>query len=314
MAFPGANVTSHRPWRSRYATIRGLRTHLREWGPADAPPECRLFMLHGWMDVSASFQFVADALDERWHVVAPDWRGFGRTEYVHADCYWFPDYIADLERIVEHVQAEAPAHLVGHSMGGNVALTYAGARPARVRTLVNLEGFGLHATRPEQAPGRLAQWLDELKQGGTLRDYADRAEVAARLRRNNPRLTPARAAFLAEHWAEPDGHGRYRVAGDPAHRIVNPVLYRLDETLACWRAIACPALMVLAADTDALRHVAADREQALAEIERRLAEVPGAEHATVADAGHMLHHDQPEVVATLIMDFLHRHGGGAPHR
>lgn len=265
-------------------------------------------MLHGWMDVSASFQFVVDALGSEWHVIAPDWRGFGLSERTSGDCYWFPDYVADLEFILDSVQGEAPAHLVGHSMGGNIALLYAGARPHRIRTVVNLEGLGLHASHAAQAPGRFAQWLDELKAGGSLRDYADRDEVAARLRRNNPRLTVARAAFLAEHWAEPDGRGRFRVAGDPAHRIVNPVLYRVDEAMACWKAITSPALMVLAENTDALRHVGPDREQALEEVWRRFAAVPGAEHATVADAGHMLHHDQPEAVARLIEDFLRRRG------
>jgi pimeloyl-ACP methyl ester carboxylesterase len=302
-------VNTHRPSRSRFVSVRGLRYHLREWGPEDAGPERRLFMLHGWMDVSASFQFVVDALDRQWHVVAPDWRGFGASAWGPGDCYWFPDYAADLECIVEALQGTAPAHLVGHSMGGNVALMYAGARPNRVRTLINLEGFGLHATNPEQAPGRLALWLDELKAGGSLRDYANADEVAARLRRNNPRLSGARAAFLAQHWAEPDGRGRLRVAGDPAHRIVNPVLYRLDEALAFWSAIRAPALMVLAADTDALRHVAQDRTQALAEVHRRYGSIPGAEVHTVADAGHMLHHDQPEAVARLMTEFLRRHGG-----
>jgi pimeloyl-ACP methyl ester carboxylesterase len=301
-------VKSHRPSRSSFTTIRGLRYHLREWGPADAGPARTLFMLHGWMDVSASFQFVVDALDPDWRVVAPDWRGFGLTEWTPGDCYWFPDYAADLEFIVDAVQGDAPAHLVGHSMGGNVALMYAGARPARARTVVNLEGFGLHASRAEQAPGRLAQWIDEVKSGGSLRDYGSREEVAARLQRNNPRLPAERAAFLADHWAEPDGRGRLRVAGDPAHRIVNPVLYRVDEAMACWQAVAAPSLMVIAADTDALRHVARDREQALAELQRRFAAVPGAEQATVAGAGHMLHHDQPEAVARLILDFLRRHG------
>ena len=285
-----------------------MRYHLREWGRADAPPHRRLFMLHGWMDVSASFQFVVDALEPDWHVVAPDWRGFGQSDWTSGDCYWFPDYVADLEFILDAVQGSEPAHLVGHSMGGNVALLYAGARPGRVRTLVNLEGFGLHATHADQAPGRFSHWLDELKSGRSLRDYANRDEVAARLRRNNPRLTTERAAFLAEHWAEPDGKGRLRVAGDPAHRIVNPMLYRLDEAAACWKAITAPALMVLAAETDALRHVAHDREQAWAEVHRRLAVVRGAEVVTVEEAGHMLHHDQPEAVARLMSDFLRRHG------
>jgi pimeloyl-ACP methyl ester carboxylesterase len=301
-------VNSHRPSRSRYATIRGLRYHLREWGPSEVGPERRLFMLHGWMDVSASFQFVVDALDSDWHVIAPDWRGFGLSERTAGDCYWFPDYVADLEFILEAVQGDAPAHLIGHSMGGNVAMLYAGARPRRVRSVINLEGLGLHASHAEQAPGRFAQWLDELKTGGSLRDYADRAEVAARLCRNNPRLSAERAAILAQHWAEPDGRGRFRVAGDPAHRIVNPVLYRLDEAMACWKTISSPALMVMATETDALRHVARDREQALEEVRRRFGSVPGAEQATIADAGHMLHHDQPEAVAHLIEDFLRRRG------
>jgi pimeloyl-ACP methyl ester carboxylesterase len=308
MATAGANVNSHRPSRSRFLTIRGLRYHLREWGPADAPPERRVFMFHGWMDVSASFQFIVDALDPALHVIAPDWRGFGLTERSHADCYWFPDYVADLEFILDAVQGEAPAHLVGHSMGGNVVLLYAGARPERVRSLVNLEGFGLHATDPSHAPQRFAQWLDELKAGGSLRDYASRDDVAARLQRNNPRLSPERAAFLAQHWAEPDGAGRFRVAGDPAHRIVNPMLYRLDEASACWKAVASPALMVLGAETDALRHVARDPGKAWAEVQRRMGLVVGAEHAVIANAGHMLHHDQPDEVARLIGDFLRRQG------
>ncbi len=301
-------MNSHRSSRSRYATIRGLRYHLREWGPADAGPQRRLFMLHGWMDVSASFQFVVDALASDWHVIAPDWRGFGLSDRTAGDCYWFPDYVADLEFILDEVQGDTPAHVIGHSMGGNIALLYAGVRPQRIRTVVNLEGLGLHASHSEQAPGRFAQWIDELKAGPSLRDYADRAEVAARLSRNNPRLSAERAAFLAQHWAEPDGQGRFRVAGDPAHRIVNPVLYRVDEALACWKAITSPSLMVIATETDALRHVARDRKQALEEVRARFAAVPGAEQATVADAGHMLHHDQPEAVAQLIEDFLRRRG------
>ena len=176
-------MKSHRPSRSSFATIRGLRYHLREWGPADAAPGRTVFMLHGWMDVSASFQFVVDALDPEWRVIAPDWRGFGLTEWTRADCYWFPDYAADLEFVIDAVQGDARAHLVGHSMGGNVALMYAGARPARVRTVVNLEGFGLHASHAEQAPGRLSQWIDEVKSGAYLRDYASREDVAARLRK-----------------------------------------------------------------------------------------------------------------------------------
>jgi len=288
--------------------VRGLRYHLREWGRgADAART--LVMLHGWMDVSASFQFVVDALDRDWRVVAPDWRGFGLSDRAAGDCYWYPDYLADLEFILDDVVGTEPAWLVGHSMGGNIALMYAGARPQRVRAVVNLEGFGLRPTQPEQAPGRYAQWIDQLKQGGALRDYASQDEVAARLIKNNARLSVERAAFLAQHWSQPDGQGRYRVAGDPAHRIINPTLYRIDEVLACWRSVACPVLWVRAAQTDVLRHVGADPDAALREVEARKGSLRDVESVVVEDAGHMLHHDQPAEVARLIDDFAGRCAG-----
>ena len=293
-----------RPSHSETADIRGLRYHLRCWSERATAPRT-VVMLHGWMDVSASFQFVADALGDDWAVVAPDWRGYGQTDRAGADCYWFPDYLADLDRILDHI-SPGPALLVGHSMGGNVALLYAGIRPERVRAVINLEGFGLRETHASQAPGRFAQWLDELRSGATLRDYADAGEVAARLARNNRRLRPERAAFLAQHWARPRADGRWEVAGDPAHRVVNPTLYRLDEVLACWRRIACPVLWVRAADTDVLRHVAESRDAALREVERRRSVIADCEECVIDDAGHMLHHDQPEAVARAIADFIER--------
>ena len=295
-----------KPSVSRFIEVRGLMYHLREWGSADAGAGRTLLMLHGWMDVSASFQFVADALGDRWRIVAPDWRGYGLTDRAAADCYWFPDYLADLDYILDAVAGSKSVVLVGHSMGGNVALMYAGVRPQRVRAVVNLEGFGLRATNPEQAPARYAQWIDELKRGATLRDYGSLDEVAARLLKNNPRLSAERAAFLAQHWATSDGQGRYRIAGDPAHRIVNPTLYRIDEVLACWQRVQCAVLWVHAAQTDALRHVGVDPAAALQAIEERKAVLRDVESAIVEHAGHMLHHDQPEEVARLIETFLQR--------
>jgi pimeloyl-ACP methyl ester carboxylesterase len=281
-----------KPSRSRFIAVRGLRYHLREWGEAGAP---QLVLLHGWMDVSASFQFVVDAFGRDWHVVAPDWRGFGLSEKGPADCYWFPDYLGDLDAILDVVSPDAPATLVGHSMGGNVALLYAGVRPARVRAVVNLEGFGLKDCAPAQAPVRYARWLDELKSPPSARRYRSVADVAERLRRNNPRLDGQRAAFLAGHWSRRTAAGEYEIAGDPAHRIVNPVLYRWPEVAACWAAIACPVLWVEAPDTDAHRW-AGDA----GEIARRVAALKAVQVARIDDAGHMLHHDQPRQVAGLI--------------
>lgn len=286
--------------RSEFVALRGLRLHLRHWGADDAP---LLFMLHGWMDVSASFQFVVDCLKRDWHVVAPDWRGFGLSARSGADSYWFPDYLGDLEAILDHCAPEQAVRLLGHSMGANVATMYAGIRPERVRQLVNLEGFGLPASNPDQAPRRYAKWLDEVRVAPEMRSYATLEDVAARLRKTNPRLCIERAAWLAQHWSARNTEGQWEILGDPAHKLTNPVLYRVEEVMACWKAITAPVLWVDADETDAWRWFG-PKEQALAEVERRLGFIRRLQRATISGAGHMLHHDQPAQLAQLIEDFL----------
>ena len=286
--------------RSEFITLRGLRYHTRHWGAAGAP---QLFMLHGWMDVSASFQFVVDCLARDWHVIAPDWRGFGLTARSGADNYWFPDYLGDLDAILEHYAREAPVDLLGHSMGANVATLYAGIRPERIRRLVNLEGFGMPTTTPQQAPRRYTKWLEELRQTPSMRGYASQAEVARRLQKTNPRLTDQRAAFLSGHWAQPNSAGEWEILGDPVHKNSGPLQYQVAEVMACWQQITAPVLWVEAEDTDVWRWMG-PKEQARAEIDRRIAHIRHVRTEMIADAGHMLHHDQPELLAALVERFL----------
>ena len=99
------------PSRSETVPIRGLDYHVRLWCDTRAP---LLVLLHGSQDVSASWQFVVDALEHDWHVLAPDWRGHGLSGRSRADSYWFPDYVADLDALLERFTPEAPARLVGH--------------------------------------------------------------------------------------------------------------------------------------------------------------------------------------------------------
>ena len=257
-----------------------------------------MVLLHGWMDVSASFQFLVDALSQPWDVYAPDWRGYGLTEWGKSDCYWFPDYIADLDFLLATIGQ--PVHLVGHSLGGNVACMYAGVRPERVHKLVNLEGFGLPSTRPDDAPKRYARWLGELHDRPGFRPYGSFAELAQRLREGNPRLTGERAEFLAQHWGKESGDGKVVLRGDPVHKSVNPVLYRYEEVRACWRRVRAPVLWMDAADTGALKRLGLDAAQ---HAERR-SHFRDLRYVTVPQAGHMLHHDQPEAVARLVEQFL----------
>ncbi|PCE21707.1 alpha/beta fold hydrolase [Burkholderia ubonensis] len=287
---------------SDFVTVHGVRLHVRRWGRPDAPT---LFMLHGWMDVAASFQFVVDALAGDWQVIAPDARGFGLSDWPVArqggGHYWFHEYIADLDALLDHYAPTGQANLVGHSMGANVVCLYAGARPERVRRVVDLEGFGLAPARAEQAPGRLRGWLDGLCAPPALKPYASLDEVAARLIKTNPRLEPRRAAFLAAHWSKRGDDGRFHLLADPAHKMDGPLLYRLDEVMATWAQVRAKVLHVEAVDSPTLAYLAGDIP--LPEFKARFRAFPDWREKLVEDAGHMVHHDQPEQIAALIEAF-----------
>ncbi len=286
--------------RSEFLTIRGLRYHIRHWGQPGQP---KLFMVHGWMDVSASFQFVVDALQKDWHVIAPDWRGFGLTENSHSETYWFADYLGDLDAILQHYAPNQAINLLGHSLGGNVVAMYAGIRPERIARLINLEGFGLPASDPSQAPARYRRWLDEIPQTMEMRPYASLLGVAQRLQKTNPRLSSERAEFLAQHWAKQNAEGQWEILGDPAHKRNGPMLYQLEQVLACWQQVSAPVLWVEGADTDIWRWLGT-KEQARAEFDRRISHFRQVSCEVLADAGHMVHHDQPEKIAALLEKFI----------
>jgi pimeloyl-ACP methyl ester carboxylesterase len=299
-----------KPSRTEFVPVRNLSYHVRHWGQPDAsqPP---LVLVHGWMDVSASWQFVVDAMRAKRWIIAPDWRGFGLTKVdgPAPDNYWFPDYLADLDTLLDHYAGERAVDLVGHSMGGNVAMIYSGVRPQRIRRLVNLEGFGMPETKPSQAPRRYAQWMDELKalQRGenALKRYPTADGVAQRLMKTNPRLPRDKADWLARQWAAPNAAGEWEILGDAAHKVVSAQLYRLDETLAIYQCISAPVLSVTASD-DSLG-LWWKGKFTLAQYQERIQAVPQLRSAVLQDAGHMMHHDQPLELAQLLDDFL-----GAP--
>lgn len=295
-----------KPSRSSTLALRHLNYHVRHWGPeqSDLPT---LVLVHGWMDVGASYQFTVDAMQQERRIIAPDWRGFGLTSSAQADHYFFADYLADLDLLLDHYAPGQAIDLVGHSMGGNVAMMYAGVRPERVRKLVNLEGFGLPATRPAQAPTRYAKWIDEIKQlhqgDKNLKTYDSADGVARRLMKTNPRLSEDKAQWLAQHWARANAQGLWEILGDPAHKITSAQLFRADEALAIYESIKAPVLSV-EAGSDSLGQWWSGK-YTLDEYHQRLTHVSDCRTAVVNDAGHMLHHDQPEAVAKLIEDFLY---------
>jgi pimeloyl-ACP methyl ester carboxylesterase len=297
-------VTAYQVLRApRHETlrVRGLDMHLMRWGPKASGSVSPIFLLHGWLDTGDTFQFMVDALQRDWPLVALDWRGFGRSEWPR-EGYWFPDYLGDLDALLELESPAAPVRLVGHSMGGNIACSYAGLRPERVRCVIDLEGFGLPRTEPAQSPARMRKWLDQLKTRPEPKDYASFEELAAIIRFRYPRFPPARAAFVAAAWGRLEAGGRVRLAGDPRHHWVNPILYKREDAEACWRELRAPLLMLVGDESEHLARLGAD---GTAEALRAL--FPHIEIARIAGAGHMLHIERPEMVAPLVERFLDAH-------
>lgn len=281
--------------------VRGLEMHLTRWGPEPtlyAPP---IFMLHGWLDAGDTFQFMVDALKKDWPIVAPDWRGFGRSEWPQ-EGYGFPDYLGDFDALLDQTSLNQPARIVGHSMGGNIANLYAGLRPERVRCVVNIEGFGLPRTTSADSPKRMRKWLDQIKGPAIDKTYNSFEQFSAVIQHRYPRFPAGAAAFVARVWGALDEDRRVRQVADPRHHWVNPILYKREDAEATWREIRAPLLMIAGEKSDYLPRLGADGT-----LDSIRATYPGVEIATVADAGHMLHIERPESAAPLVEAFLEAH-------
>jgi pimeloyl-ACP methyl ester carboxylesterase len=300
--------TALRPFRAHTLTLRQHRVRCLTWGDPTSPP---VLMLHGWMDVAASFQFLVDALQGDYFVIAPDQRGYGGTEWTResAGGYWFADYVADLEAVIDHFVPAGQIDLAGHSLGGNVCSIYAGIRPERVRRLVSLDGFGIPASSFSKAPSQYRKWLDAIRAPAALSTYESLAKVADRLQKTNPRLRRDRAEWLANQWSELRDDGRRHLLADPAHKLPFPSVYRLDETIAIWNEVTAPTLWIGASESEAKQWngytdesaVPSSREgHAVGTFDSRLAAFRDMKFVVVHSAGHMLHHDAPEAVAALV--------------
>jgi pimeloyl-ACP methyl ester carboxylesterase len=278
--------------RSEFLHVRGLRCHVRRWGDPALP---QLFLTHGWLDVSATFQPLVEPLLERWQVLLPDWRGFGYSEWPQ-DGYWFYDYVGDLEAILDHYSPDRPVLLAGHSMGAQVVALYAGARPGRVRKLVCLDGIGLPDMPVPRAPQRVRKWLDDLKQLPAVKTYESFEQLAGRVRKQHPQLSPEHALFIARCWGHEDARGRIRLCADPKHILAGPLLYRAAEAEEIWKQVTAPTLFI-----DAGKSALALPPE---ERARRRAAFRDQRVVTIADAGHMLHFDAPRETAAAIAAFM----------
>ncbi|MGH8444934.1 MAG: alpha/beta fold hydrolase [Solimonas sp.] len=283
--------------RSEFVRARGLRHHIRRWGDPGRP---LLVLGHGFLDASATFEDLVQPLLAVCQVLAPDWRGLGYSEWP-ADGYWFADYVADLDVLIDHYAGDsAPLWLAGHSMGAQVASLYAGLKPGRVAKLILLDGLFTPDMPAPLAPDRYRRWLKQLRMPMRAKTYASYEALAERIRIQHPQLSAGRALFVARGWGADDGRGRVRLLADPRHRLSMPSLYRSAESMAVWKQITASTLFIDGGASTLHGMISTD------ERATRRACFAQREEAVVEGAGHMLHFDAPQRTGELMAQFLQK--------
>lgn len=288
---PGLGPTSH-----SYISQR-LRLHYVDWGNAEAPP---LVLVHGGRDHCRNWDWVAQDLRRDWHVIAPDLRGHGDSAYSPSGDYGMAAYVYDLAQLI-HQQGLAPVRIVAHSLGGNIALRYAGVYPRAVERLVAIEGLGpspaMEAKRAQRGYAeRMAGWIeDERALAGRLpRRYASINEALGRMQAENKHLTPDQARYLTTHGVSQNEDGTYSWKFDNYVRSNAPVDLSPDEMRDLWARISCPTLLVYGRESWASNP----------EEDGRLRHFANARVASFEGAGHWVHHDRLDAFLAEVRAFL----------
>jgi pimeloyl-ACP methyl ester carboxylesterase len=284
--------------------LRGLPFGYRRWKRAGAP---RLILIHGAADCSATWQFVVEALKRDWDIIAPDLRGHGRSHYPNESLY-LPEMVADIAAFVEHWSPDQPAILVGHSMGGLLASMYAGTRPHRVAHLIMLDSLWEPPHGDKDVVERYTLWLNRAAAAPLRRSFQSVDEMASRLMTANPRLIAPRAARLARDFARPLDDGRVTWAVDPYINRSLPLQHSVADFDRFWGKVSAPVLWIGGLKSWMLDKVNAGGGPSL---EARLG-VFSQVRWQLLDAGHNVHHEQPEQVATLLEEDLLSRGAEPP--
>lgn len=295
-----------KPIQTDFHTVRGLRLAVHRWGDPSLP---NVLFHHGFLDHGHSFAAIAERLCDRWHIIAPDARGHGHSDWIGSGGYYhFADFWHDFDALL-HVYA--PDHVVGHSMGGMITSAVLAVRPGQVRSLALLDGMGPLESPVASWPARLESWLDALRVPGFAGDVAERRivrrpmatleDAAARLQKANPRLPAAMALRLATTNTE-DVVGGLVWRHDPLHRTPSARPFRTDEGMRLWAKLAMPVLSVYAEHSEWLPP----------DLHARHAIVPRLLAGVLPGASHNLHHEQPETIAHLLESWWNAPGQCLP--
>jgi pimeloyl-ACP methyl ester carboxylesterase len=274
-----------------------LKLRYVDWGNPDAPP---LILLHGGRDHSRSWDWSAQALRDKWHVIAPDLRGHGDSDWSPDGDYGSLANLYDLAQLIHQLRL-APVTIVAHSYGGNIALRYAGTFPENVRKLVAIEGLGpspkmLSERLAKPVTTRLRDWIEAKRAsaGRVQKKYATLDDAFRRMKEENHHLSDEQARHLTIHGVSQNEDGTYTWKFDPYMRIFPPFDLPQADIDHIWQSITCPTLLLYGKDSWASNPVTDGRAKHFRNVRVE----------TYENAAHWLHHDQYDRFMAELKAFL----------
>lgn len=282
---------------SQFYFSQRLRLHYVDWGNESAPP---LLLIHGARDHCRNWDWVAAELRDRYHIIAPDLRGHGDSQWMVGGTYEMNDYVYDIAQLI-HQKGLAPLTILAHSMGGAIALRYTGLYPETVKKVIAIEGLGPSPKMIAERSGdtvdeRIRKWIDELRSmsGRQPRRYASIEEAWKRMQAENPHLSPKRARHLTVHGVNQNEDGTYSWKFDNYLRSMSPAGFDPRTTYYLWSRISCPTLLIRGTESWASDPLADGRAE----------NFQNAQVAAIEGAGHWVHHDKLNEFMSLVNAFL----------
>jgi pimeloyl-ACP methyl ester carboxylesterase len=279
---------------SHYFYSQRLKLHYVDWGNPDKP---LAVLVHGGRDHCRNWDWVALELRRHFHIVAPDLRGHGDSDWAIGGQYSMVDYVLDLAQLMDAL-GSAPATLIGHSLGGGIVLQYTGVFPGRVQKTVSIEGLGPPPAMMRETPAhrRMQGWIGQMQELARrkVREYPTIEEALARMRQANPHLSVEQARHLTIHGVRRNENGTYSWKFDNYTRATSPYLFNLKDAAEIWGRIACPCLLIRGDES-----WAGDWDR-----DGRMKSFRSAQSVTIRQAGHWVHHDQLEEFLKVTREFL----------
>lgn len=277
---------------SRHYWSQRLKLHYAVWGDETAPP---LLLIHGNRDHARTWDQVAGRLKERFCVYAVDLRGHGDSAWAVGGLYSMPEFVHDIAMLGAELNRN-PLTIIGHSLGGGVALSYTGTFPQFVRKVVAIEGLGPPVREPTPASGRMRSWVKDMAEfdGRKPRRYASVDDAVKRMLEENPHLTAAMAHHLTIHASRKNDDGTLSWKFDNYVRLRSPYEFNIAEARELWNQIRCPVLLIRGSESWATDPEADGKASAFHDYRTEL----------VKDAGHWVHHDQLEKFMEIVWSFL----------